>query len=62
MGGVVVLRMTGTPVDVEHDISAKTVKFKTFCAVGAPEALVKSGVLCYEFEVLENDSEGAAWY
>jgi len=58
-GGVVILRMSGKPVDVEHDISAKTVKFKSFCAVGAPEALVKSGVLYYEFEVLANDSEGA---
>jgi hypothetical protein len=56
---VVVLRMSGKPVDLEHDITAKTVKFKTFCAVGAPEALVKSGVLYYEFEVLASDSEGA---
>jgi thiol-disulfide isomerase/thioredoxin len=54
-GDVVVLRLSGAPVEVEHDVAAKTVKFKSFCTVGAPEALATCGVVYYEFEVLINE-------
>ena len=54
-GDVVVVRLNGEPVDVQHDIVAKTVKFNTYCTVGAPEALVTSGVVYYELEVLDNE-------
>ena len=54
-GDVVVLRLSGEPINVKHDITAKTVKFKGVSTVGAPEALVTSGVVYYEFEVLSMD-------
>jgi hypothetical protein len=54
-GDVVVIRLSGEPIDVEHDITAKTVKFEGVSTVGAPEALVTSGVVYYEFQVLSID-------
>ncbi len=55
-GDIVVLRLSGENINVEHDITAKTVKFEEgVCTVGAPEALMTSGVVYYEFEVLSID-------
>ena len=54
-GDVVVLRLSGEPINVEHDITTTTVKFEGVSTVGAPETLVTSGVVYYEFEVLSID-------
>ena len=51
-GDVVVLRLSGEPINVEHDITTTTVKFEGVSTVGAPETLVTSGVVYYEFQVI----------
>jgi len=57
-GGPVLKRLLGEPGSrFEHDFTARTLKFQDFITLGAPEMIVKSGVLYYEIEVLEG-SEG----
>ena len=59
-GDIVVERLRGCPLDVTHDVVAKTLQFDEFATAGAPEALTTSGVLYYEITVLEgSDSEDA---
>merc|ERR1711904_59930 len=55
-GRPVVKRLRGEPgVSYEHDVEARTVKCFAFPTLGAPEMLVKEGVLYYEIEVLGGD-------
>jgi len=48
-------RLTGSPLDVQHDVATKTISFDEFCTAGAPNLLTTKGVLYYELEVLKND-------
>ena len=47
-GDIVVERLRGCPLDVTHDVVAKTLQFDEFATAGAPEALTTSGVLYFE--------------
>ena len=58
-GDVVVERLSGQPMSVEHDVAAKTLNFTMRATVGAPELLTTNSAVYYEFEVLER-SEGIA--
>lgn len=53
-GVPVVKRLRGEPgISFEHDVAANTLAMNNFPTLGAPEMLVKSGVLYYEIQVLE---------
>merc|ERR1712048_178141 len=53
-GVPVVKRLRGEPgISFVHDVAGNTLAMNNFPTLGAPEMLVKSGVLYYEIEVLE---------
>lgn len=52
-GGPVVERLHGDLGRVEHDLPTRTLRYKGFATAGAPNMLVKSGVLYYEVEIVK---------
>ena len=52
-GGPVVERLHGGIGDVEHDLPTRTLRYTEFSTAGAPNLLVKSGVLYYEVEIVK---------
>merc|ERR1711972_127714 len=52
-GGPVLKRLIGAPGEaLELEPKSREVRFKMFSTVGAPDSMVKSGVLYYEVEML----------
>jgi nucleoredoxin len=55
-GGPVLKRLRGTPGEaLDHDATARTIKFFEFATIGTPDSLAKSGTVYYELEILESE-------